>query len=60
MEGVHGAMKTPSLVVGEVLVVPGMWWWFNCEMLTMVSWDGIQVEKDVLTWVNFGEKIIKA
>lgn len=22
----------------------------------MVNWDGIQGERDVLTWVNFGEK----
>lgn len=43
-------------MVGEVLVVPGLWWSFNCEMFTLVNWDGIQVERDVLTWINFGEK----
>lgn len=48
--------KDLSPVVGGTLVVPGLWWPFSWETLTLVNWDGIQIGRDTPIWVSFEEQ----
>ena len=43
-------------MVGGTLVVPGMWWPFSWETLTLVNWDGIHIRRDTPIWVSFEEQ----